>query len=447
MESKASKLNSLLGHRPVSTNNHTSFSGPTNLVVTIPPDLPLTDSERSVLAKGLKFVPNPGSLDFYTAKADTESFFRRLRLKAHFHNQTSISQRDVFEAANPKKSSWSPPEGQFGSLDLFIRQCRHEIDQLPKFRPKRPSNLTPLEFEALKSLRGRIDIVIKPADKGGALVVWKADLYCNEAHRQLNDTSFCRRVDEDLTSHHQSIVPTTVHNLISNGDLPQTSLNLLSTTPCTPVIYFLPKIHKLNNPGRPIVSACGCPTEHISSLLDHVMAPLVRNLPSYIKDTKHALQIFQHLNFQSSNKFLFTMDVKSLYTVIPHQDGLKALKFFLDKRPTQELSTTVLVRLAERVLTLNNFSFDGEHYQQISGIAMGTKMVLIMLTCLLVLWKNKCLNSILVLYLITLVGTLMTVLVQHHVLVSSWRNLSTLLMNSILHSNSHGRSVRPVYRS
>ena len=84
---------------------------------------------------------------------------------------------------------------------------------------------------------------------------------------------------------------------------------------------------------------CGCPTEHISSLLDHVMAPLVRNLPSYIRDTKHAL--FQHVNFQSSNKFLFTMDVKSLYTVILHQDGLRALKFFLDKRPTQEQFTTV----------------------------------------------------------------------------------------------------------
>ena len=32
------------------------------------------------------------------------------------------------------------------------------------------------------------------------------------------------------------------------------------------------------------------------------------------------------------------------------------------------------IRLAELVLTLNNFSFDGEHYQQISGVAMGTKM-------------------------------------------------------------------------
>ena len=36
--------------------------------------------------------------------------------------------------------------------------------------------------------------------------------------------------------------------------------------------------------------------------------------------------------------------------------------------------TTTLIRLAELVLMLNNFSFDSEHYQQISGVAMGTKM-------------------------------------------------------------------------
>jgi hypothetical protein len=47
----------------------------------------------------------------------------------------------------------------------------------------------------------------------------------------------------------------------------------------------------------------------------------------------------------------------------------------LDKRPNQEPATTsVLVRLAELVLTLSNFSFDGEHYQQINGEAMRTKM-------------------------------------------------------------------------
>ena len=115
-------------------------------------------------------------------------------------------------------------------------------------------------------------------------------------------------------------------------------------------MYFLPKIHKPDNPGRPIVSACGCPTELISSFLDRVMAPLVKDLPSYIKDTKHALHILHNIHFHDTHKFIFTMDVKSLYTVIPHHDGLRALKFFLDKRPNQEPSTSVLVRLAELVL-------------------------------------------------------------------------------------------------
>ena len=364
----------MLGSRPVSAPNHTSLPSRNNLVVTIPPDLHLSDSERSVLAKGLKFVPSPGSLNLFSVKTDTEQFFRRLCLKAFFHDQSSVSNKDVFETISHKKSSWSPDEGQSGSLDLFIRQCRHDIDQLPTFRPKRPSNLSNPEFEALKSLRARNDIVIKPADKGGALVVWRADLYRTEARRQLSDTTFCSRVDKDLTSTHQDTISHTIRNFIQTGDLPETARDLIATTPRTPVMYFLPKIHKPNNPGRPIVSACGCPTEIISSCLDHVMAPLVRNLSSYIKDTKHALQILNNIHFHGNHKFIFTMDVKSLYTVIPHHDGLKALKFFFDKRPNQEPSTTVLIRLAELVLTLNNFSFDGEHYQQISGVAMGTKM-------------------------------------------------------------------------
>jgi hypothetical protein len=56
------------------------------------------------------------------------------------------------------------------------------------------------------------------------------------------------------------------------------------------------------------------------------------------------------------------------YTVISHHDGLRALKLFLDKHPNQELS--VLVRLAELVITLKMFSFESKHYQQISGAVM-----------------------------------------------------------------------------
>jgi hypothetical protein len=115
---------------------------------------------------------------------------------------------------------------------------------------------------------------------GGALMVWRADLYRNEAHRKLGDTIFYIRVDKDLASTHQ----TTMISL-------ETAKNLIYTTPRTSVMYFFPKIHKLDNPGRPIVSVCGCPTELVSSFLDRIMATLVMDLPSYIKDTNHALQV------------------------------------------------------------------------------------------------------------------------------------------------------------
>eukprot|EP00061_Rhincodon_typus_P013130 g39311.t1 len=66
------------------------------------------------------------------------------------------------------------------------------------------------------------------------------------------------------------------------------------------------------------------------------------------------------------------MDVQSIYTSIPYQDGLRALHFFLKQRPEPSPSTTILLRLAELVLTLNNFSFNSPHFLQVKGVAMGT---------------------------------------------------------------------------
>ena len=86
------------------------------------------------------------------------------------------------------------------------------------------------------------------------------------------------------------------------------------------LIKHQPKIYKVNNPGWPVVSACSCPTEHISEYL--------QSLPTYIKDSTYALNLIednQNPNFEL--KHLFTMDVTSLYTCIPHLDGLKALHF------------------------------------------------------------------------------------------------------------------------
>ena len=68
------------------------------------------------------------------------------------------------------------------------------------------SNLSTEEWATLKNLNKRKDIVIKPADKGGAVVVWRSDLYQQEAFRQLSDKSFYAKVDKDLTLTNQKLV-------------------------------------------------------------------------------------------------------------------------------------------------------------------------------------------------------------------------------------------------
>ena len=53
------------------------------------------------------------------------------------------------------------------------------------------------------------------------------------------------------------------------------------------------------------------------------------------------------------------MDITSLYTVIPNDEGLQVLKYFFGHRTVKEASSETLLRLTELVFTLNCFSFGG----------------------------------------------------------------------------------------
>eukprot|EP00061_Rhincodon_typus_P003061 g19183.t1 len=85
------------------------------------------------------------------------------------------------------------------SLDLFISNCCRDIDCLSLSTPLTYSNLSPTERVALSSLRSNPNLTIKPTDKGGAVVVWRTDLYIEEARHQLSDTSSYRPLDHDPT--------------------------------------------------------------------------------------------------------------------------------------------------------------------------------------------------------------------------------------------------------
>lgn len=336
-------------------------------VFTIPDDLELSNHERAILAKGLSFVPAPKASDSYDIQKDLNRFTRSMRLREFFADKPK-TERSVFELINPKYSTWTPPS-TCPALQYF-EECAQRV--LPQNVRNRP-NLTEEEKAALQRLRRRRDIVIKPADKGGAVVVWRRDLYIQEALRQLNNPQHYYKLVEDPTEQYTSLVASTINNFIQQQDLPPEASRLnVSDARCSR-FYLLPKIHKPSVPGRPIVSACACPTMHISAFVDSVLQPIVESTPAFLKDTTDFLLAIKDVTY-GQEFTMVTGDVASLYTVIPHVDGLSALKHFLEKRPMQSPSTTCILRLAELVLTLNAFEFDGSYYQQTSGVAMGTKM-------------------------------------------------------------------------
>ena len=127
--------------------------------------------------------------------------------------------------------------------------------------------------------------------------------------------------------------------------------------------------------GRPIVSGNGSPTERISLFIDSFLKPLVSKVPSYIHDTPDFLRRLEGIKSQIPNTAIIgTFDVSSLYTNIPHDEGVRACSVALSKAGHTTPPISDIANLMELVLTKNNFSFLGKHYLQIHGTAMGTRM-------------------------------------------------------------------------
>ena len=66
------------------------------------------------------------------------------------------------------------------------------------------------------------------------------------------------------------------------------------------------------------------------------------------------------------------MDVKSLYTNIPNQEGIEAVNPYLKDSDKRNL-TNVISAFLTLILTLNNFKSNDQHFIQINVVSMGVR--------------------------------------------------------------------------
>ena len=204
-------------------------------------------------------------------------------------------------------------------------------------------------------------------------------LFISKIEEHLADTTTYKKLDADPTQAIRNDVLSTLdylHNTCRIDD--EIRHHLTPPNPaCTPLFYGLPKIRKSNGPLRPTVSACDSPTDQLSNYVTHYIQPLVETLPSYTRDSKHFLQLLESLPPLPENATLVTADVASLYTNIPHEEGIESvlhyIKLHADVLPPGAPSPHTIGVSPETILKNNNLSFMDKHFLQLVATAMGTK--------------------------------------------------------------------------
>ena len=240
-------------------------------------------------------------------------------------------------------------------------------------------------------------MIVKPADKGGAIVIWPRDAYLAEAYRQLNDSNHYLKLTYDPTLETLAETKRLANKLHTSDIIDNTTHKFLTidNQARTPQLYLLPKIHKQDNPGRPIISGCGGPTVKLSQYADHLLKPLLKHIPSYIQDTTDFLRRIFSLNQDlPDNIILITFDVKSLYTNIPNDQGIQACVDMLNENNiiTPELKQSV-IDILSLILNKNSFTFNNEHFVQIHGTAMGSPMAPTYANIFMAILERKLLNE------------------------------------------------------
>ena len=124
--------------------------------------------------------------------------------------------------------------------------------------------------------------------------------------------------------------------------------------------------------GRPVASSVNCHTNTISKYVDLHLQPIVKNISFYVRGTTDFLRKLDKVKNIPNECLLVTLDVKSLYTNIPNNEGIKAVREAYGNRRKKTVATKVIIRFLSLILTLNNFVFNAINYLQIMGCAMGT---------------------------------------------------------------------------
>ncbi len=240
--------------------------------------------------------------------------------------------------------------------------------------------LTKAEFLALKELSANKDIIVQKSDKGNSVVILNKIDYVNKMLDILNDQTKFTKLEFKGGKEYNHIVniekriTQAINRLKKNKKIDdETCKKLTPVGSKLGIMYGLGKVHKPGCPLRPILSAIGTSGYQIAKFLVPLLEPITINNFTVKDSFAFAKELW---GLDSDGLFMASLDVKSLFTNIPLEETINiCLDNIFKNQETiaglNKLDFQILLNFAVKDMT---FKFNGESYQQIDGVAMGSPL-------------------------------------------------------------------------
>jgi hypothetical protein len=159
------------------------------------------------------------------------------------------------------------------------------------------------------------------------------------------------------------------------------------------VAYGLTKVHKNNNPIRPIISTIGTYNYNASNYLTKVLSSTLKSTFKYVvKDSFDFINKLSQIKLEEGER-LISFDVESLFTNVPIDETIEIIKnsCFKLKTNSQKIRVNakddskyeglldgmkfeVFEKLYRKCLQESVFMFNNKLYRQKDGVSMGNKL-------------------------------------------------------------------------
>ena len=226
--------------------------------------------------------------------------------------------------------------------------------------------------DAASDLRNNNNIVIRKADKSATYVILDKCDYLLKLNSILSDSSKFKHIKKDPTN----TLKQKANKLIDtqNAAIGDLKLSKIIGDYQPGYVYGNVKIHKPNNPLRPIISQIPTPTYNLAKSLNRIISPYIPNefMLNSSNDFIDLLHSSQH------NGLVASLDVESLFTNVPIDPTIQIILQHTYKHnslPPPKMPPEILKQLLELCTREAPFRCpENKLYLQVEGVAMGSPL-------------------------------------------------------------------------